>query len=63
VRALLRITEGVFWLLALVALAPTAACPWVMGKGVGSPAVLGQFLTDLRHFGRWRCRGGGRMPS
>ena len=61
-RAMLPITEGVFWLLALVALAPTAACQWVIGKGVGSHAVFGQLLTDLWHFGRWRRRGGGRMP-
>jgi len=61
VRALLRINEGVFWLLALLALAPTAACQWAAGKGLGSPAVFGQLLTDLWHFGR-RRRGGGRMP-
>ena len=59
-RALLRISEGAFWLLALAALAPTAACQWVMGKAVGSPAVFGQFLTHLWHLGQQR-RGGGRM--
>jgi hypothetical protein len=47
VRALLRVSEGAFWLLALVALAPTAACQWVVGKGVGSPAVFRKFLSDL----------------
>ena len=59
-RALLRVSEGAFWLLALVALAPTAACQWAAGRGLGSPAVFGQFLADLWHFGRWRR--GGRMP-
>jgi hypothetical protein len=53
VQTLWRITEWLFWLLALLTLAPMAAFQWVMGKGVGSAAVYTQFLSDLGHFGRW----------
>ena len=60
-RALLRASEGAFWLLALVALAPPAACQWAVGWGVGAPVVFGRFLAGLWQFGRW-WRGGGRMP-
>src|SRR5262249_53898345 len=48
-RALLRISEWAFRLLALAALTPTAACQWAVGWGVGSPAVFGQLLADLWH--------------
>ena len=56
------ITEGLFWLLALLALAPMVACQWVIGKGVGSSAVFTQFLGDLAHFRQGR-HGTRRTPA
>jgi len=53
-----RIYTWAFWLLALLTLAPTAACQWVIGKCLRSPIVFRLFIAGL-----WDgdCSRGGRL--